>query len=468
MSGYEKFRDYKASNKSKENFSGLRVAPHSVEAEQSFLGGLMIDNSVWDKIADSVVHHDFYRPEHQMIFQNIQHLADKGTPFDVITLSDALTAKGVLEEVGGLVYLAELAKNTPSVSNIKAYAEIIRERGILRRLLTTVQGLADSIYDPNGKTSEELLDEAEQKIFAISEHHAKDDAPSSVRSIIPGIVNKLDELKSHHGGITGIATDYADLDRMTSGLQAADLVIVAGRPSMGKTTFAMNIAENVAMDSDKPVLVFSMEMPKEALMLRILSSLGRVNQSALRSGQLKDHDWSKLFATVNLLSERMNLYIDDAAALTPTDLRARARRLAREHNGIRLIIIDYLQLMRVPGMSDNRVNEIGEISRNLKALAKELNVPVIALSQLSRKCEDRTDKRPVMSDIRESGSIEQDADLIMFVYRDEVYHPDSKDKGLAEILVRKHRNGPIGDLRLTFLGPFCRFDNYAAPSSVGY
>lgn len=453
--------------KPRENFSGLKTAPHSVEAEQSFLGGLMLDNSVWDRISDAVAPDDFYRLEHQMIFQHIQNLADKGTPFDVVTLSDAMAAKGILDEAGGLTYLAELVKNTPSVSNIKAYADIIRERAILRNLLSTVHSLAESIYDPNGRTSEELLEEAEQKIFAISEHRAKEDRASSVRSIIPGIVDKLDELKLNNGGITGTATDYTDLDRMTSGLQPADVVIVAGRPSMGKTTFAMNIAENVAMDSPKPVLVFSMEMPKEALMLRILSSLARVNQSSLRSGQLEDHDWSKLFATVNLLSERMNLYIDDTAALTPTDMRARARRLAREHGGLRLIIIDYLQLMRVPGLSDNRVNEVSEISRNIKALAKELKVPVIALSQLSRKCEDRTDKRPVMSDIRESGSIEQDADLIMFVYRDEVYHPDTKDKGTAEILVRKHRNGPIGDIRLTFIGQYCRFDNYAA-APVGY
>jgi replicative DNA helicase len=464
----EKFQSFKGERAKKnkfEDFSGLKIAPHSVEAEQSFLGGLMMDNSVWDKTADAVAHQDFYRSEHQIIFQHIQELADKGTPFDVVTLADAMSTKGILDEIGGLAYLAELVKNTPSVSNIKAYADIIRERGILRRLLSTVQSLAESIYDPNGKSSEELLDEAEQKIFAISEHSLKEDGPSSIRTIIPGIIEKLDELKTNHSSITGTATDYTDLDRMTSGLQPADMVIIAGRPSMGKTTFAMNIAENIAMDSPKPVLVFSMEMPKEALMMRILSSLGRVNQSALRSGQLEDHDWSKLFATVNLLSERMNLFIDDSAALTPTDLRARARRLAREHGGLRLIIIDYLQLMRVPGLSDNRVNEVSEISRNIKALAKELNVPVIALSQLSRKCEDRNDKRPVMSDIRESGSIEQDADIVMFVYRDEVYHPDTKDKGIAEILIRKHRNGPIGDLRLTFLGQYCRFDNYAP---VGY
>lgn len=446
------------------NLDALKVPPHSIEAEQSFLGGLMLDNDVWDRVADAVTHQDFYRPEHQIIFQQIQNLADKGTPFDVVTLSDAMTAKGILGEVGGLSYLAELAKNTPSVANIKAYGEIIRERGILRRLLHAVHSLSETIYDPNGKSSEELLEEAEQKIFAISENNSKDEGPSSVRNIIPGIIDTLDQLKQNNGGITGTATDYTDLDRITAGLQPADMVIIAGRPSMGKTTFAMNIAENIAMDSPKPVLVFSMEMPKEAILLRILSSLGRVNQSALRSGQLEDHDWSKLFATVNLLSERMNLYIDDTAALTPTDLRARARRLAREHGGLRLIVIDYLQLMRVPGMADNRVNEVSEISRNIKAIAKELSVPVIALSQLSRKCEDRNDKRPVMSDIRESGSIEQDADLIMFVYRDEVYHPDTKDKGTAEILIRKHRNGPIGDIRLTFLGPFCRFDNYATPA----
>ena len=454
-----KFRD--------DQVNHLKVPPHSLEAEQSFLGGLMADNSVWDRVADIVTEQDFYRAEHQVIFEHIQILADKGTPFDAVTLSDVLANKGVLTQVGGLAYLGDLVKNTPSVANIKAYADIVRERGILRRLLQVAHELAESIYEPNGQSSEELLDEAEQKVFAISEHKSKNDAPCSIKSIIPGIVDKLDELKENHGGITGTATDYADLDRMTSGLQPADVVIIAGRPSMGKTTFAMNIAENVAMDSPKPVLVFSMEMPKEAIMLRILSSLARVDQSALRSGQLEDHDWSKLFATVNLLSERMNLYIDDAPALTPMDLRARARRLAREHGGLRLIVIDYLQLMRVPGLADNRVNEVSEISRNIKALAKELHVPVIALSQLSRKCEDRNDKRPVMSDIRESGSIEQDADLIMFVYRDEVYHPDTKDKGMAEILVRKHRNGPIGDLRLTFLGKHCRFDDYA-PQTVGY
>ncbi len=438
----------------------LKIPPHSVEAEQSFLGGLMLDNSVWDRVADKVNTEDFYRPQHQLIFAEMLKLASAGTPFDVVTLSDAMKARGTLDQAGGLAYLAELAKNTPSVGNLNAYANIIRERSILRNLLKVAQDLAQNIYEPEGRNSQELLDDAERQVFAISENRAREAMPESVKGIASRVIDLLDTLAQSQGGITGTSTDYADLDRLTSGLQPADMVIVAGRPSMGKTTFAMNIAENVAMNSSKPVLVFSMEMPKEALMLRMLSSLSRVDQSHLRSGQLQDHDSSKVFATLNMITERMNLFIDDTAALTPTDLRSRARRLAREHGGLRLIVIDYLQLMRVPGLSDNRVNEVSEISRNIKAIAKELHVPVIALSQLSRKCEDRNDKRPVMSDIRESGSIEQDADLIMFVYRDEVYHPDSQEKGVAEILIRKHRNGPTGDFRLTFKGEHCRFDNY--------
>lgn len=424
----------------------------------------MLDNSTWDRVSDKVLATDFYQPHHQLIYEEILRLAGAGTPFDVVTLSDSLATKGVLEQVGGLPYLAELVKNTPSVSNLNSYANIIRERSILRHLLKVAHELADHIYEPEGQTSQDLLDKAERDIFAISEHRTREAAPSSVRHIMPLIVDKLDELQHNKGAITGTATDFIDLDRITAGLQPADMIVVAGRPSMGKTTFAMNIAENIAMNSPKPVLVFSMEMPREALMLRMLSSFSRVNQSELRSGQLKDHDWSKVFATINMISERMNLFIDDTPALTPSDLRSRARRLAREHGGLRLIVIDYLQLMRVPGMSENRVNEVSEISRNIKAIAKELHVPVIALSQLSRKCEDRNDKRPVMSDIRESGSIEQDADLILFVYRDEVYHPDTQDKGAAEILIRKHRNGAIGDLRLTFKGEWCRFDNYSAES----
>ncbi len=438
-----------------------KIAPHSVEAEQSFLGGILIDNSVWDRVADKVVPQDFYRPEHRLIFEEMLNLSSAGTPFDVITLSDSLTAKGRIDHIGGMSYLIELSKNTPGVANLHAYAEIIRERAILRNLLEVAHDLADNIYQPEGRSSQDLLDEAERKVFAISETRSRETGPESVKKMMPLMVDKLDMLMQNHGGITGTATGYSDLDRITSGLQPADMVIVAGRPSMGKTTFAMNIAENVAMHSDKPVLVFSMEMPKEALILRMLSSLARVDQSELRTGQLQEHAWSTIFSTINMMTEHMNLFIDDTPALTPTDMRSRARRLAREHGGIRLIVIDYLQLMRVPHLNDNRVNEVSEISRNIKAIAKELHVPVVALSQLSRKCEDRNDKRPVMSDLRESGSIEQDADLVMFVYRDEVYHPDTEDKGMAEILIRKHRNGPTGDLRLTFLGQNCRFENYA-------
>ncbi len=439
----------------------LKMAPHSVEAEQSFLGGLLIDNNAWDRVADKIRAVDFYRPEHRLIFEEMTQLAESGTPFDVVTLSDSLGHKAKIEQIGGMAYLIELSKNTPGVANLGAYAEIIRERAILRNLLEVAQDLASNIYQPEGRNSQDLLDEAERKVFAISEHRNRQEGPEAIKKMMPDVVNKLDELMQNHGGITGIATGYGDLDRITAGLQPADVVIVAGRPSMGKTTYAMNIAENVAMHSEKPVLVFSMEMPKEALLLRMLSSLARVDQSELRSGQLEEHAWSKVFSTINMMTEHMNLFIDDTAALTPTDLRSRARRLAREHGGLRLIVIDYLQLMRVPHLNDNRVNEVSEISRNIKAIAKELHVPIIALSQLSRKCEDRNDKRPVMSDLRESGSIEQDADLVMFVYRDEVYHPDTEDKGLAEILIRKHRNGPTGDLRLTFLGQHCRFESYS-------
>ncbi|MDF2940734.1 MAG: replicative helicase [Gammaproteobacteria bacterium] len=452
---------------SSEEMEQLKVPPHSIEAEQSVIGGLMLDNLMWDRVAEQVNHTDFYRREHRVIFSCIAKLAENSTPFDVITLCDALEAQGELENVGGLSYLGELAKNTPSVANIGAYAEIVRERSIFRKLLAVSSEVAEAVYHPGGRASSEILDEAERKVFAIAEHGAsKDSGPVPVKNIMPGVVEKLDELMSTKGGITGISSDFKDLDSLTSGLQPADMIIVAGRPSMGKTTFAMNIAENVAMNSPKPVLVFSMEMPKEALMMRILSSLSRVDQSALRSGQLKDHDWTKIFATVSMISEQMNLFIDDTPALSPTELRSRARRLAREHDGLRMIVIDYLQLMQVPGGAENRVNEVSEISRAIKAVAKELNIPIIALSQLSRKCEERNDKRPMMSDIRESGAIEQDADVIMFVYRDEVYNPETADKGTAEILIRKQRNGPIGDVRLTFQGHYCRFDNFA-PVQIG-
>ena len=592
----------------------LKVAPHSIEAEQSVLGGLMLDNEAWDKVADVVSEIDFYRREHRLLFKQIAKLAARGTPFDVVTLCDALESDGELEAAGGLAHVGELAKNTPSAANIKAYADIVRERSVMRQLLSISTQMADKVYNPEGASSREILDEAERKVFAIAEQGDRVSGPESVKSLVPNMVDRLDELMRSSGGITGAPTHYADLDRMLSGLQKADMVIVAGRPSMGKTTFAMNIAENVAMDNDKPVLVFSMEMPKDQIMLRVMSSFGRVEQSRVRSGQLEDHDWSKIFSAMSIISDRMNMYIDDTPALNPSEIRSRARRLAREHDGLSMIVVDYLQLMQVQGKSESRVNEVSEISRSLKALAKELNVPVVALSQLSRKCEERTDKRPMMSDLREcvtgdtlvccsdgvrrsiaslvdtkpaviaknnadklefanselvwevgkkpvydvklatgrsikataehliysiagwkklgdlsigsrvavarfvleddkvvlddselqkysnsdlywdrvidikmageekvydltvpghanwladgivvhnSGAIEQDADVIMFVYRDEVYHSDTEDKGTAEIIIGKQRNGPIGMVRLTFLGHYCRFDDYA-------
>ncbi len=459
----------KAPWSSEEEVHKLKVPPHSIEAEQSVIGGLMLENEVWDRVSEKVSAEDFYRKEHRVIFAKIATLAEKASPFDVITLSDILENDNTLEQVGGLAYLTDLARNTPSVANVNSYADIVRERSVMRQLLSAATGIADSVYTPEGRSSSDILDLAEQKVFAIAEHGVdKQGGPVAVKHIMPTVVEKLDELMQTKGGITGIATAYQDLDEMTSGLQPADLVIVAGRPSMGKTTFAMNIGEQVAMDAEKPVLLFSMEMPKEAIMMRVLSSFSRVDQSSLRSGQLDDHDWSKIFSAMSLINERMNLYIDDTPALSPSEMRSRARRVAREHGGVSLIVVDYLQLMQVPGSNENRTNEVSEISRNLKALAKELNVPLIALSQLSRKSEDRTDKRPMMSDLRESGAIEQDADVIMFVYRDEVYHPDTEDKGTAEIIIGKQRNGPIGMVRLTFMGQYCRFDDYAAQQVGSY
>ncbi len=444
------------------DLSQLKIPPHSLEAEQSVIGGLMLDNQAWDKISDKVYEKDFYRKEHRFIFQEIARLAEKTMPFDVVTLSDGLEHAGKLEDVGGLAYLSDLARNTPSVANIAAYAQIVHDKAILRQLLSVSSEVADKVYYPDGSSVNEILDEAERKVFSIAEHGQREVGPVSVKEIVPMVIERLDELMQKEGGITGLATGYKDLDRLTSGLQKADLVIIAGRPSMGKTLLGMNIAESISMDSDKPALIFSMEMPKDSLIMRQLSSMGRVDQAALRSGRLEEHDWSKIFSAMTLMTDRMNMFIDDTPALSPSELRSRARRLAREQGGLSVIVVDYLQLMQVPGNKEGRTNEVSEISRSLKALAKELNVPVIALSQLSRKVEERTDKRPMNSDLRESGAIEQDADVIMFIYRDEVYHPDSEQKGTAEIIIGKQRNGPIGMARLTFMGHYCRFDDYSA------
>ncbi|MES9904270.1 MAG: replicative DNA helicase [Sedimenticola sp.] len=438
----------------------LRIPPHSIQAEQSVLGGLMLDNSTWDQIADRVVEIDFYRREHQLVFRTIELLAERSQPFDVVTLSEALERHGVLDEAGGMIYLGTLAKDTPSAANIRAYADIVREYSVMRQLIRVGTEVADSGFAPEGRESAELLDEAERKVFEIAEKGAKNRGGfESIKSLLTKAVDRIETLFEQDEPITGLSTGFTDLDDKTSGLQPSDLIIVAGRPSMGKTTLAMNIAETVAINSGLPVAVFSMEMPGEQLAMRMMSSLGRINQSRVRNGKLEDDEWPRLTSAVSLLAEA-KLYIDDTPAMSPLEIRARSRRLMREHGELGLIMIDYLQLMQIPGMSDNRTNEISTISRSLKALAKELKVPVIALSQLNRSLEQRTNKRPIMSDLRESGAIEQDADLVIFIYRDEVYNDDSPDKGRAEIIIAKQRNGPIGKVDLTFLGEFTKFENY--------
>jgi replicative DNA helicase len=410
----------------------LKVPPHSLEAEQSVIGGLMLDNRSWDDVADVVVEADFYRHDHSLIFRAVGALAADGKPYDVVTVSEWLGSRGELETIGGLAYLSILANDTPTAVNTKAYANIVREYSVLRSLIQIGNEISASAYNADGRSSKELLGRA---------------------------VKRVEEMYRNKESITGIATGFNLFDEKTSGLQRSDLIIIAGRPSMGKTSFAMNIAENAALHNERSVAVFSMEMPGEQLALRMMSSLGRIDSHNLRTGKLDDHDWPRLISSVNMLS-KSKLFIDDSPALTPTELRARTRRLKREH-GIDLVIIDYLQLMQVAGSTENRATEISEISRSLKALAKELQVPVIALSQLNRSVEQRPDKRPVMSDLRESGSIEQDADVILFIYRDEVYNPESADKGVAELLIRKQRNGPIGMVKLAFLGQYTRFENLA-------
>jgi len=438
----------------------LKVPPHSLEAEQSVIGGLMLDNLSWDEVSDIVVEADFYRHDHSLIFRAVAALAADSNPYDVVTVSEWLGSRGELDTIGGLAYLSILANDTPTAVNTKAYANIVREYAILRSLIQIGNEISASAYNADGRSSKELLDEAERKVFMIAEQSAGNrEGFEAINELLGRAVKRVEEMYRNKESITGIATGFTLFDEKTSGLQPSDLIIVAGRPSMGKTSFAMNIAENAALHNERSVAVFSMEMPGEQLALRMMSSLGRIDSHNLRTGKLDDHDWPRLISSVNMLS-KSKLFIDDTPSLTPTELRARTRRLKREH-GIDLVIIDYLQLMQVAGSTENRATEISEISRSLKALAKELQVPVIALSQLNRSVEQRPDKRPVMSDLRESGSIEQDADVILFIYRDEVYNPESADKGVAELLIRKQRNGPIGSVKLAFLGQYTRFENLA-------
>ncbi|AVA36095.1 replicative DNA helicase [Cupriavidus metallidurans] len=441
----------------------LKVPPHSIEAEQSVLGGLLLDNAAWDRIADFISEADFYRFDHRLIFQSIARLISATKPADVITVFEMLQGAGKAEEVGGLAYLNSLAQNTPSAANIRRYAEIVRERAVLRKLVTVADDIASAAFAPKGREVRELLDEAESKVFAIAEEGARGQKGfQEIQPLLTQVVERIDELyhRDSTSDVTGVPTGFIDLDRMTSGMQAGDLIIVAGRPSMGKTAFSLNIGEHVAVEQGLPVAVFSMEMAGVQLAMRMLGSVGRLDQHRLRTGRLLDEDWPRLTHSIQRMNDAQ-LFIDETPALNPMELRARSRRLARQCGQLGLIIIDYLQLMSGSGSGENRATEISEISRSLKGLAKELNCPVIALSQLNRSLEQRPNKRPVMSDLRESGAIEQDADVILFIYRDEVYNPDSQDKGTAEIIIGKQRNGPIGTVRLTFLGQFTKFDNFS-------
>ena len=446
----------------------LRVPPHSIEAEQSVLGGLLLDNAAFDKIADIISEGDFYRDEHKRIYRHISKLLERAKPADAVTVAESLDLAGEGNETGGLAYLGELAVNTPSASNIRRYAEIVRERAILRQLVTAGDEIAGSAFNPLGRDPKQLLDEAEAKVFAIAESGFRHQSGfQHINPLLTQVVERIQELhdRDNPSEITGVPTGYHDLDARTSGLQPGDLLIVAGRPSMGKTSFALNMGEHVAIEVGLPVAVFSMEMGGAQLAMRMLSSVGRLDAHRVRTGRLNDDEWPRLCFALGEMHEAP-LYIDETPALNPIDLRARARRLHRQCGKLGLIIIDYLQLMSsAHGGGENRATEISEISRSLKGLAKELSVPVIALSQLNRSLEQRPNKRPVMSDLRESGAIEQDADVIMFIYRDEVYNPDTPDKGSAEIIIGKQRNGPIGTVRLTFMGEYTRFENFANPGT---
>lgn len=437
----------------------LKIPPHSIEAEQAVLGGLLLDKDAWMKIADKIRAEDFYRRDHRVIFEAIAALESDGKPFDIVTVGEWLESHQQLDDAGGLSYIVALAENTPSASNIAAYADIVRKRSILRQLIHAALEISESVFNTKGRTSDEILDFAEQTIFEIAEQEARGRRSYKViKDLLVHALDRIDELYRTKSSITGVATGFDDFDNLTAGLQHSDLIIVAGRPSMGKTAFAINIAEHAAIGEKLSVAIFSMEMPGEQLAMRMMSSLGRIDQHKVRTGKLSDEDWPRLTSAVDIL-KNAKLFVDDTPALTPAELRSRCRRIARDH-GLDLVVVDYLQLMNVPGTPENRATEISEISRSLKGMAKELRIPVIALSQLNRSLESRTNKRPVMSDLRESGAIEQDADVIVFIYRDEVYDENSPDKGMAEIIIGKQRNGPIGTVKLAFLGQYTRFESY--------
>jgi replicative DNA helicase len=438
------------------------VPPHSVEAEQAVLGGILIDPIAWDQIADVVTEADFYRPDHALIFSALADLAGHGKPGDMVTVSEQLERRGLLTEAGGLGYLGTLARDTPTAANVRAYAQIVRERSLLRKLVGAGREIAGSVYAGDGASARDLVDKAEQRVFEIAEQSAgARDGAQRVSALLPGLIDKIDAWHSNPDSLRGLPTGFTDFDKKTGGLRGGDLIIIAGRPSMGKTTLAVNIAEHAALSSARAaVAIFSMEMPSEQVVTRMLSSIGHVPLNGIRSGQISDDDWVRITSATGQLKEA-KIFIDESPALTPTEIRARSRRIKREH-GLDLVVVDYLQLMQVPGTQENRATEIAEVSRGLKALAKELNIPVIALSQLNRGVEQRTEKKPVMSDLRESGAIEQDADMILLIYREEVYDKNTTKKGMAEIDLAKHRNGEIGTFLLTFQGAYSRFMNYAS------
>ena len=446
-----------------------RVPPQAPEAEQAVLGGLLVDTRRWDEVADIVRGEDFYLRQHREIFSAIGALQEGGQPVDIVTTSEWLKNQGTLEPAGGLAYLGELANRTPGTTNVVAYAKIVRERSVLRALLDAAAEISEKAYQPEGLDTEALIDFAERTVFGIADNDRRAlSGFQSIQGLLTQAVDRIEELYQSGAGITGVSTGFKDLDNLTSGLQDADLVVIAGRPSMGKTSLAMNLAENAAVGSKLPVAVFSMEMPGQQLAMRMLSSLGRINAHRVRTGQLTQDDWPRLTSAMGLLDEAP-IFVDDTPALTPSELRSRVRRLTREHGKLGLVIVDYLQLMQTGESSENRAVEVANITRALKVIAKEARVPVAVLSQLNRGLEQRPNKRPIMSDLRESGAIEQDADLILFIYRDEVYNEDSPEKGTAEIIVAKQRNGPTGTVRLTFLGEYTRFENYSPPfEAPGY
>ena len=448
----------------------LRVPPHSIEGESSVLGGLLLDNTAWDRVGDVLVDGDFYRYEHKLIYGAIGMLVNGNKPADVITVFEYLQSQGKADDIGGLAYLNSLAQYVPSASNIRRYAEIVRDRSILRKLVSASDEIATSAFNPQGRAVSQIVDESEQKIFNIGEQGKRNkEGFQAMESLVVKLLDRVQEMADNPNDVTGVRTGFYDLDRMTAGLQAGDLIVLAARPSMGKTALAINIAEHVALNEGLPVAVFSMEMGAAQLAVRIVGSIGRIDQGHLRTGRLTDEEWPRLTEAIEKL-RTISLHIDESPGLNSSEVRANARRLSRQYGQLGLIVVDYLQLMSASGSEgENRATELGEISRGLKMLARELKCPVIALSQLNRSVEQRPDKRPMMSDLRESGAIEQDADIIMFIYRDEYYTKDAcKEPGVAEIIIAKQRNGPTGTVKLAFLRNITKFESLASGGGGDY